>query len=109
MARIKGGSAFARLSKKKKSLEADIDYEELLQELNPEDHPVQQATSDAEIKRSKERVKKKKAQLKSINRQLGGSGSSKGGGGGGGMSLANRGRSRSMLQLAKDSRGPLNE
>lgn len=31
------------------------------------------------------------------------------GGGGGGMNLANRGRSRSMLQLAKDSRGPLNE
>ena len=31
------------------------------------------------------------------------------GGGGGGMNLASRGRSRSMLQLAKDSRGPLNE
>ena len=34
---------------------------------------------------------------------------SRGGSGGGGMNLASRGRSRSMLQVAKDARGPLNE
>lgn len=34
---------------------------------------------------------------------------SRGSAGGGGGNLASRGRSRSMLQMAKDARGPLNE
>jgi hypothetical protein len=110
MAGTKGGSSLARLRSAKKSLEAEINYEELLQELNPEDHPVQKSTSRAEVKRSEERVKKKEAKLRSITRQIAKKlASSKGGAGGGGMNLASRGRSRSLLQQIKDSSGPLNE
>ena len=111
MSKIKGGASLAKLRGRIKSLENQIDREELLQELNPEDHPVQQGTSDAEIKRSKERVKKKEAQIKALNRQIAkrAYARSRGGGGGGGMNLASRGRSRSLLQQIKDSSGPLNE
>ena len=108
MAKIRGGASLAKLRGRKKALETDVDYEELLQELNPEDHPVRHATSDAEIKRSKERVKKKEAQIRAINRQIAKRASVSKGGGGGQTGLV-RGRSRSLLQMAKDMRGPLNE
>ncbi len=70
-----------------------------------------QKSDDAEKeKKAAERRKEKgtklannqgKRKLRSLSRR--------GGGGGGGMNLASRGRSRNLLQLMKDARGPLNE
>ena len=90
MARIKGGTSSANLRGRIQRLNDGIDREELLQELNPEDHPVQHATSEAEIKRSEERVRKKQAEIKALKRKLAKSNTkksktllSRGGGGGG--------------------------
>tara|TARA_R110000803_G_scaffold196562_2_gene259888 strand:- start:1314 stop:1661 length:348 start_codon:yes stop_codon:yes gene_type:complete len=90
MVKFKGGTSLAKLRGRIQSLHNSIGYEELLQELNPEDHPVQHETSSAEIKRSENRVLKKEAEIKALKRQI--AKKSKGkktirikGGGGGGM------------------------
>ena len=57
----------------------------------------------AEAKAAVEAKKKALEKAKSRNKI------SRGSAGGGGGNLASRGRSRSMLQMAKDARGPLNE
>ena len=62
---------------------------------------ITRAEAKAAAKAKQAALEKAKARNKSSIR--------KGGGGGGGMNLASRGRSRSMLQMAKDARGPLNE
>ena len=94
-----GRQTLAELKKKKDRLEDDISWEDIRQELNPEDHPVRFATSEKEIKESKERQKKMRLQIKSINRMIA---KMKGRGGGGGGSIKSPDETaRSRMSLLK--------
>lgn len=94
-----GRKTLLDLKKKKDRLEDDIGWEDILQELNPEDHPVRFATDPEEIERSKKRQEKMKLQIKSINRMIA---KMKGRGGGGGGSIKSPDETaRSRLSLMK--------
>lgn len=94
-----GRQSLANLKKQKERLEDDIDWEDILQELNPEDHPVRFATDPEEVERSKKRQKKMKLQIKSINRMMANM-KGRGGGGGGGIKSPDE-TARSRLSLMK--------
>ena len=95
----KGRKTLKDLKDQKDFLERRIDDEEILQELNPEDHPVSFATSDAEIKRSQKRQQKMSVQIKAINRMIA---NMRGRGGGGGGSIKSPDETaRSRMSLLK--------